>query len=263
MKKLSILLIGLLLVSGLAFAQEPTVEGEASLTFGYDLDDNMSGFKNAASGSIDFDWLGGDASKGTTGWITLSGWGISFDGEDEVSIDAPTIEAGFTFEPITITIYSAPEFEAGNATGFTWHEDSDPADEVEVALSANNETGAEGEYSTEGTWYMHDVVEGDAGDIPGNGILIDEESDVWELYFVPDATPTNTDTPGFQGLTVTADLGVASLDLLVASDGTWEENADNSYAFGGVLTAEVDPLVLNAGVFAGPTDDDFEIGFTA
>jgi len=79
MKKLSILLIGLLLVSGLAFAQDVTVTGSATLTFGMDLNNNATGFQNEAASSISLEWLSGDEESGTQGWITLSGWEISLD----------------------------------------------------------------------------------------------------------------------------------------------------------------------------------------
>ena len=56
MKKLSILLIGLLLVAGFAVAQEfdGTVEvgGDASVTFGGDLDSQLHGFQNNSTSSI-------------------------------------------------------------------------------------------------------------------------------------------------------------------------------------------------------------------
>jgi hypothetical protein len=261
MKKLSILLIGLLLVTGFVFAQDVTVKGDATLTFGIDLDAQSTGFQNAASSSIALAWLSGDESKGETGWIKLTGWKISYASADTVTVAAPTVSAGFMFDPITVTIYSAPAFAADNAVGFTWHADDDPADNVDFELSANNTGDAAGSYGTTGTWYMFDVVEGDTADIPDNAILVDSSVGVWELYWVPDTVPTDTTTPGFQGLTFGVDLGMATVTLLVASDGTWAENTDNSYAFGGELSTTIDPLTLSAGVYAGPTDA-LDLGFT-
>ena len=262
MKKLSILLIGLLLVTGFAFAQEVTATGEASLTFGVDLDGTPStGFKNAASSTISLEWLSGSESSGEMGWITLSDWEISFANDDEVTVAAPTVSAGFMVDPVTVTIYSAPTFEAGNAASFVWQDDDEADDEAEVALSANNVTDPEDAYSTEGTWYLHDLVEGDADDIPDNAVLIDSSAGVWELYFVPDTIPGNDETPGFQGLTIAFDLDVATLSVLAASDGTWVENDDNAYAIGAELSATVDPLTLTGGVYAGPTDA-LDLGFT-
>ncbi|MFW5684511.1 MAG: hypothetical protein ACOC1I_06645, partial [Spirochaetota bacterium] len=215
MKKLSILLIGLLLVTGFAFGQEEvTVSGEASLTFGVDLDQTSTGFDNAASSSISLDWLSGDASKGELAWISLSGWKISFASDDDVTVAAPSVSAGFTIDPMTITIYSAPSFEAGNAAGFKWHADDDPANEVEVALSANNTTDPADSYSEDGKMVL---IEAD-DDIPEDGILLGPAPEgEGTFYWVPDTALGATETPGFQGLTVAFDLDVATVSLLMAS----------------------------------------------
>jgi len=259
MKKLSILLIGLLLVTGFVFAQDVTVKGDATLTFGIDLDAQSTGFQNAASSSIALAWLSGDESKGETGWITLTGWEISYASADAVTVAAPTVSAGFMFDPITVTIYSAPAFAADNAVGFTWHADDDPADNVDFELSANNLASAADEYSETGTWYFEDTGD-DPADRPAGAILVDS-SVGGDLYFVPDTSAGDADTVGFQGLTLGVDLGMANVKLLVASDGTWAENTDNAYAFGGELSTTIDPLTLTAGVYAGPTDA-LDLGFT-
>jgi hypothetical protein len=69
MKKLSILLIGLLLVAGLAVAQEfdgsVSVDGSATVTFGVDLNTNYTGFANTASSSLSITLVAeGDVSAG-------------------------------------------------------------------------------------------------------------------------------------------------------------------------------------------------------
>lgn len=257
MKKLSILLIGLLLVSGFAFAQDVTVEGEASLTFGVDFDGTPStGFKNAASSSISLEWLSGSESAGEMGWITLSDWEISFASDDELTVAAPTVSAGFMIDPVTITIYSAPTFEAGNAASFVWKDDDEADDAAEVALSANNLEAPASEASEEGTLYWIET----ADDVPDDAILVSTATG-GAFYFVPDTVAGSASAAGFQGLTAAIDLDVATLTLLFASDGTWVENDDNAYAFGGELSATVDPLTLSAGVYAGPTDA-LDLGFT-
>jgi hypothetical protein len=144
MKKLSILLIGLLLVTGFAFAQEVSVSGSATVTFGIDLDGTPStGFENTGSSDINLVWLSGDASAGTQGWITISGWDITFDDDDGLAIDAGSVEAGWMFDPVTITIYSAPGFAGGEADGIGY-EGADPEDVVGVALTAENNAGDPG-----------------------------------------------------------------------------------------------------------------------
>lgn len=253
MKKLSILLIGLLLVSGFAFAQDVTVKGSASLTFGIDLDQSSTGFKNAASSSISLDWLSGSESAGEMGWITLSDWEISFASDDEVTVAAPSVSAGFMVDPITVTIYSAPTFSGSNAASFVWKDDDKADNEVKAALSANNTTAAETDNSQEGTVYWVEAGE----DVPDDATQIGTT----DFYFVPDTVAGATETPGFQGLTVAFDLDVATVSLLAASDGTWAENTDNAYAFGGEISATVDPLKLMAGVYAGPSDA-LDLGFT-
>ncbi|MFW5880882.1 MAG: hypothetical protein ACOCU9_04560, partial [Spirochaetota bacterium] len=262
MKKLSILLIGLLLVSGLVFAQEPTVEGEASLTFGIDLEDTTTGFKNAASSSISLDWLAGDEEKGTTGWISLTGWEVTVDSdEEEIIVGAPDVEAGFMFEPITVTIYSAPDFKGGNASGFAYDDldEDDARDQVPVALANKNVAEAAGDNYEGGDLIAVPADE----DAPDDAALITENVEIegadYDVYMVYEEADAEEST-AYNGLTVTADLGVASLDVQFASDGTWE-NSDNDYAVGAVLTAAVAPLDLAAEVWAGPFDE-MDLGFS-
>jgi len=265
MKKLSILLIGLLLVTGFAFAQDVTVKGDATITFGVDLNNMATGFSNAASSSISLAWMSGDESKGTQGWINLTGWKISYASDDAVTVGAPTVSAGWMFDPVTITIYSAPTFSGTNAASFVFADEDDPDDVATVELSAANTGDPAGEYSTTGTWYLFDVANGDRDDIPDNAVLIDSDpygDGSAELYWVADTIPSNTSTPGFQGITATIDLGVASVDLMLASDGTWAENAVNAYATGLKVTADVGPATVNAGVFYGPFAVPGDLGAT-
>jgi len=143
MKKLSILLIGLLLATGFVFAQDVAVSGEATVTFGIDLDTNYTGFLNEGSATYTITWEGDGAEAGTEGWITVDGWSIAVDaaddGDDADGLDfvGGSVTAGWMFDPVTITIYSAPSFEGGEATGIGY-EGADPEDVVAVGLTALN-----------------------------------------------------------------------------------------------------------------------------
>lgn len=143
MKKLSILLIGLLLVTGLAFAQEVAVSGEATITFGIDLDSSQTGFLNEGTATYDITWAGDGVDAGTEGWISVDGWAIGVDVADDgddangLDFDPGSVTAGWMFDPLTITIYAAPSFEGGEATGIGY-EGADPEDVVAVALTAAN-----------------------------------------------------------------------------------------------------------------------------
>jgi len=146
MKKLSILLIGLLLVTGFAVAQEVAVTGEATVTFGIDLDTNATGFLNEGSATYTLTWAGDGASAGTQGWITVDGWSIDVDSDDDdadlaemddLEFAGGSVTAGWMFDPVTITIYAAPGFSGGEATGIGY-EGADPEDVVAVGLAALN-----------------------------------------------------------------------------------------------------------------------------
>lgn len=117
MKKLSILLIGLLLVSGLAFADFGTVAvtGSASVTFGVDLDTNYTGFANDASSTLKITLV--DKASGTTGGddglygeITLKDWQASASATDTITVTPGTVSAKIVVDPVSIKIYSAPSF---------------------------------------------------------------------------------------------------------------------------------------------------------
>jgi hypothetical protein len=122
MKKLSILLIGLLLVSGLAFAEfgAVTVSGSASVTWGVDLNSGATGFANAGTSSVSIALI--DKASATTtgddglyGTITVKDYSLKItDGAIVSSIGAVT--ASIMVDPATITIYKAPGMSWGNAT---------------------------------------------------------------------------------------------------------------------------------------------------
>jgi len=265
MKKLSILLIGLLLITGFAVAQEPEISGDATFTIGIDLDGQTFGMLNEASSALSLEWLSGDAESGTEGWITLTGWEVSFASDDAVTVAAPAVEAGWMFDALTIKIYSGPEFEGDNAAGFAYLglDEDDARNDVEVALSTNNEgaaaaTGlpaAAGDDPTDGKVVA--VITGDPA--PDGAVLVGTDG-TYDFYFVPDGYAASA-TGSFQGLTISYDLMGPVVSLVVASDGDWTHNLDNAFAFGGTVSVPVDPITVDAGVWLGPTDA-LDVGFT-
>jgi hypothetical protein len=119
MKKLSILLIGLLLVTGFAFAVDfapsVTVDGSASITWGIDLNTNYTGFQNGMTNSIAITFVPeGDASKsgedGLYGKIVLDNFKAT-----AFTLTAPTITGTIVIDPVSIKIYSAPSFSYDKA----------------------------------------------------------------------------------------------------------------------------------------------------
>lgn len=251
MKKLSILLIGLLLVSGFAFAQDVTVTGSATLTFGMDLNNNATGFQNEAASSISLEWLSGDAESGTQGWITLSGWEISFASDDAVTVAAPAVEAGWMFDPVTVTIWSAPTFAAGNAASFVFA-DEDAADDV-VTVSLSDVTLDAGGEIEDVEMVLTEDLEGDETTLG--------TSDTGEVTFV--AAESAATASSYQGLTASSTFGPATLSLIVASAGTWEENVTNAYALGGIAAVEAGPATVTLGAHYGPFQEPGDIGLTA
>ena len=256
MKKLSILLIGLLLVSGFAFAQDVTVAGSATLTFGMDLNNNATGFQNEASSSISLEWLSGDAESGTQGWITLSGWEISFASDDAVTVAAPTVSAGWMFDPVKVTIWSAPSFAAGNAASFVFSDEDDADDVVSVALS--DVTLEEGE----GLENVRSVLTEDLEDYEDEyDVTLGTSGDNDEITWIADETGDTSSS--YQGLTASSTLGPATLSLIVASAGTWEDNVTNAYSLGGIAAVAAGPATVTLGAHYGPFAEPGDIGLTA
>lgn len=124
MKKLSILLIGLLLVAGLAVAQEfdgsVSVSGSASVTFGVDLNTNATGFQNTGSSSISITLVGDtDLTKGGDdglyGEITIDSATITAAPGGSVGGSVGSVSAKIVIDPASITIYTAPGFNIDKA----------------------------------------------------------------------------------------------------------------------------------------------------
>jgi hypothetical protein len=84
MKKLALILALLLAIGGFAIAEmEPTITGDASIAFGYDLDDSTYGLMNDSSSTLTLTLVSGSAEKmGEGAWygvIELADFSIDFD----------------------------------------------------------------------------------------------------------------------------------------------------------------------------------------
>jgi hypothetical protein len=84
MKKLALILALLLAIGGFAIAEmEPTITGDASITFGYSLDEGSWGFANSNDSSLTLTLVSGSAEKmGEGAWygvIELADFSIDFD----------------------------------------------------------------------------------------------------------------------------------------------------------------------------------------
>ena len=98
MKKIT-LVLALLLCATLAFtdAVEVTVDGDATMTWGIDLESTETGFQNAFSASIDFDLVSeateelGEAAP--VGYIKLADFKAVVDEDDGLTITEPSITA--------------------------------------------------------------------------------------------------------------------------------------------------------------------------
>lgn len=271
MKKLSILLIGLLVVAGLASAQEITMEGDATLTIGIDLDGSSTGFLNESTSSLSVAWDFDDAEKGSEGFINLSGMAFTVSSEDTLAIAAPSVEAGWMFDPVTIKIWSGPSFAGSNAAGYMYLglDEEEVRDDVDPALAVTNASDDAADPFSGGEMavinaadYAEAIADADYDGYLDDAIGYDVDGDLVDDYYIYVAdTSAGATEATFNGVTVTADLGVASVDIVLGSDGDWTQNGDNGYAVGLVATVPVDPVSITAGVWAGPTDA-LDVGFT-
>jgi hypothetical protein len=124
MKKLSILLIGLLLLGGFASADvmmEPAVAltGSATVTWGLDLNTNATGFMNTATGDLVITFVAEATDEHSGGMDDLYGKIIITDYELTLSPagaggSTGTITAAIVMAPATIWIYAAPTMSWGN-----------------------------------------------------------------------------------------------------------------------------------------------------
>jgi hypothetical protein len=128
MKKLALILALLLAIGGFAIAEmEPTITGDASITFGYNLDEGSWGFANSNDSSLTLTLVSGSAEKmGEGAWygvIELADFSIDFDdagthydveaedGDDDALtitwgtlITADTPDEVFVNVPVSVTV---------------------------------------------------------------------------------------------------------------------------------------------------------------
>ena len=103
MRKFSLVLAALLIVAGGAFAQvaiEPTIEVEASATFGVQLDEMTTGIKNEAESTLSFTFTEEQTQEfgegDVYGYIELEDFKVEFDtsGDDETTEGAVEVSVG-------------------------------------------------------------------------------------------------------------------------------------------------------------------------
>jgi hypothetical protein len=154
MKKLSILFVGLLLLTGFAFANDEfsatpvsDIDISATLTWGVDLNTGYTGFTNVASMDAELWWLNADDEIGFSkagddnmyGSIAVTIVGLKFDTAGVgggITLTYDTITAKIVLSPITIQIYAKPGMSWGNVAMI------DAADAgIAPALTGANTTG--------------------------------------------------------------------------------------------------------------------------
>ena len=267
MKKIT-LVLALLVVASFAFGQiEATVDGDATLTWGVDLETNATGFTNAASATIDFDLvstaseeLTGDAVYGS---IKLADFSAVVDETDGLVVTAPSVTAKLLLtDAISMAIYGAPGFSLNNAIGIL-HIGAD--DDTELNAVTGAVAGTTGGFSltydfgdmgsatvkaaSHGSWDTvagSDAVAAEYGWLDDTGTAADTTDDV-EL----DGTAAATGT-AYWGMTAAAVAAGAATD-----------NSDNLYSAGlDVTLTPMDMLSVGLGLVYG----DFnaaDLGVTA
>jgi len=123
MKKLALLIAVMLLVSAFTFAEdvEFTVEGDATVTFGINLNEDVAtGFTNETSSNLKFTFVTEqDVEKGSDeavyGWIKLKEFKTVVE-DGEMKISNPGVEAKIMAAPIWIEIHEAPSVEVNKAS---------------------------------------------------------------------------------------------------------------------------------------------------
>lgn len=146
MKKALVILLALTIV-GAAFAQDvvtPTFSGSVSGAWGYDLQDEVGGFKN----SIDFDVVFPFATQGKKslgegdmyGQILIEDFGLKIVSEDKgdpktkIGGDDYAITGKIVVDKMFMKIYSRPGYNINFAPNYRWVE-NDNADEVDININ--------------------------------------------------------------------------------------------------------------------------------
>lgn len=232
MKKISVLLIAFLLVASFAFAQETfdvEFEGEASSTFGIDLENQQSGFVNAASADLTVTFVAErtEASEGS-GWYGFIE--IEIEGEND-SFTASVEEARITDGTVYIDI-TVPDIDQD------WAEN-------EIAVGDDGDEVAGVVFRALGfTPFADTFASGITGVSPAVSGFANDEAGITVGYGEDEGTVTD-------------------LSLGIVSDGDWFENSD--YEYGGTLNVDLDlsPIRFRNRTFLGEglfTDTDIVFG---
>lgn len=247
MRKFSLLLVALLVVTTGAFAQvsiEPEIEVDASATWGVNLDEETHGFSNEANSTLSFVFTEEQTEEfgegDVYGWIMLEDFKIDFevDGDADGSTDpAPhfvvtngEMSARLMLGPVAyIDILSAPD-EVDKASNFS-------------KIAQNIRTVGE-------------TLTGLNGDLPGDANV--------------------ADTTDYAGKTA---LGFDVPDLMVVelgifSNGDWDANTGNEYLLSldadivAVPNLTINPVAMmrfnedDAGTEAGPASVGIGFGYS-
>ena len=280
MKKLSLLLVVLLaagsagLYGQMAIGTNFSISGDATATAGYDIDDQVFGFKNEFDSNIKLELVAEQSSKkpeemmsGWYGSIELNEFKIIIDsGEEETEllqtadgdpasvrsklwVVAPEIVATLKNGPLFLKIYSAPE----NKADLVAHvEDDEDGDHMAVGDDDEDDVGSEIN-SGSGITLGYDTADLD--------LEIGISS---EQVFTEGAEPTDSSyTAG--PYAVSADLGVevgpARLDISFAqgienSEDTTPNPDDDNTGIAAKLTTTFGEIELSGGVDVEMTGDE-------
>lgn len=145
MKKLSILLIGLLVIAGFAFGQDvalsAALSGSATMTFGVDLNTNATGFRNEASADLVVTVVAKATGENAGsmdnlyGKIVIKDYQLKVSPGDGVTGSDGTVEAFIVISPATVKIYAAPGFAMNKAAAI------ESGNEVEIQTALANVDG--------------------------------------------------------------------------------------------------------------------------
>jgi hypothetical protein len=130
MRKVSLLTTALLLLGSFAlFAQMNDegsglpfeISGDATVTFGYNLDSGGMGFTNSSSSSVSVTLVGEQSSSAGEGdswhgWIELSDFQIKLDSDDLTTITAPGVEAKIISGPLWIRVFDNDGMSIGQVS---------------------------------------------------------------------------------------------------------------------------------------------------
>jgi hypothetical protein len=233
------------------------------------------------------EWTFDDTATEGQGFIKLTDLSLLIDSDEDdlVVIDAPEVEAGWMTGPLTVTVWAKPDLTGGNASGYIFQanddevDDDEVRDEAEIEIEVNNiAVAAEDPFSSgeltviTNEDYLDELAETDYDGYLDDAIPYDVDQDgTTDFWYYVDDTPADAELDEFYGVTIDVDLGVAMVTVIAATDGDWEENLDNSFAFGGIVSVPTDMVTLEVGAWAGvagsevgavehPTDFAFTIG---